>query len=112
MQKSVVIKQTWAIILMTPHYLLEASGAPAFTLQQGGWITVHKRRFFLKERLSVVYITLENSASVHRNWTLICFATSWGSGLDRCPREMGTPQFGDPGPHIPSARAHKNGRLE
>ena len=20
----------------------------------------------------------------------------------RCPREMGTPQFGDPGPHIPS----------
>jgi len=26
MQKAVVIKQTWAIILMTPHYLLEASG--------------------------------------------------------------------------------------
>ena len=22
--------------------------------------------------------------------------------LDRCPREMGTPQFGDPSPHIPS----------
>ena len=22
--------------------------------------------------------------------------------LYRCPREMGTPQFGDPGPHIPS----------
>ena len=21
---------------------------------------------------------------------------------DRCPREMGTPQFGDPSPHIPS----------
>ena len=59
MQKAVVVKQTWAIILMTPQYvLLEASGAPAFTLQQGGWITVHKRRFFLKERLSAVYITL------------------------------------------------------
>ena len=44
MQKAVVVKQTWAIILMTPQYvLLEASGAPAFTLQQGGWITVHKR---------------------------------------------------------------------
>jgi len=40
MQKAVVIKQTWAIILMTPHYLLEASGVPAFTLQQGGWINV------------------------------------------------------------------------
>ena len=26
--------------------------------KQGGWITVHKRRFFLKERLSAVYITL------------------------------------------------------
>ena len=25
---------------------------------------------------------LLNSASVHRNWTLVCFATSWGSGLD------------------------------
>ena len=41
-----------------PHYLLEASDAPAFTLRQGDWITVHKRRFFLKERLSAVYITL------------------------------------------------------
>ena len=57
MQKAVVVKQTRAIILMTPHFLLEASGAPAFTLQQGGWITVHKRRFFLKERLSAVCIT-------------------------------------------------------
>ena len=37
---------------------LGASGAPAFTLQQGGWIRVHKRRFFLKERLGAVYITL------------------------------------------------------
>ena len=27
-----------------------------FTLQQGGWLTIHKRRFFLKERLSAVYI--------------------------------------------------------
>ena len=33
MQKAVVIKQTWAIILMTPHYLLKASGTPALTLQ-------------------------------------------------------------------------------
>ena len=33
MQKAVV---TWAIILMTPIHLLEASGVPAFTLQQGG----------------------------------------------------------------------------
>ena len=33
MQKAVVIKQTWAIILMTSHYLLEASGAPVLTLQ-------------------------------------------------------------------------------
>ena len=81
MQKSVVIKQTWAIILMTPHYLLEASGAPAFTLQQGGWITVHKRRFFLKERLSAVYITLENSARVHWNWTLICLRHPGGVDL-------------------------------
>ena len=40
MQKTVVIKQP---ILMTPRHLLEASGAPAFTLQQGGWIAVHKK---------------------------------------------------------------------
>ena len=33
MQKAVV---TWAIILMAPIHLLEASGVPAFTLQQGG----------------------------------------------------------------------------
>ena len=79
MQKAVVIKQTWAFILMTPHYLLEASGAPAFTLLQGGWITVHKRRFFLKERLSAVYITLSQCSP---NWTLVCFTTSRGSGLD------------------------------
>jgi len=45
---------------MTPLYLLEASGAAAFTLQQGGWITVHKRRFFLKEQLSAVYITIDS----------------------------------------------------
>ena len=31
-------KTTWAIILMTPIHLLEASGAPMFTLEQGGWI--------------------------------------------------------------------------
>jgi len=36
---------------MTPHHLLKASGALAFILQQGGWITVHKRQFFLKEQL-------------------------------------------------------------
>ena len=41
--KSCCHKTTWAIILMTPIHLLEASGAPAFTLQQGGWIT-HRRR--------------------------------------------------------------------
>ena len=35
---------------MTPIHLLEASGALAFTLQQGGWVTVHKRRLFLKEQ--------------------------------------------------------------
>ena len=29
MQKAVVIKQTWEIILMIPHHLLEASGVPA-----------------------------------------------------------------------------------
>ena len=38
--KSCCHKTTWAIILMTPIHLLEASGVPAFTLQQGGWITV------------------------------------------------------------------------
>ena len=44
--KSCVLKHS----LMTPHYLLEASGAPVFTLHQGGWITVHKvvlSQFFL-----------------------------------------------------------------
>ena len=39
---------------MTPSHF---AGAPAFTMHQGGWITVQKRRFFLKKRLSVVYIT-------------------------------------------------------
>ena len=38
-----------------------------------------------KERLSAVYITitLSNSASVHQNWTLACFKTSWGVDLTR-----------------------------
>ena len=53
-------KTTWAIILMTPIHLLEASGAPVFTLQQGGMITVHKGRFF---SLSVVYITYQVSST-------------------------------------------------
>ena len=39
-------------------HLLEASGTPAFTLQQAGLITVHKRQLFLKEGLSAVYATL------------------------------------------------------
>ena len=82
MQKAVVMKQpAWAIILMTPIHLLEASGAPAFTLQQGGRIAVHKRRFFLKEQLGAVYGVI--LACVHWNWTWVCFATSWGSGHDR-----------------------------
>jgi len=42
MQKAVVLKHS----LMTPHYLLEATGAPVFTLHQGGWITVLSQ-FFL-----------------------------------------------------------------
>ena len=29
---------------MTLIHLLEASDVPAFTLQQGGWITAHKRQ--------------------------------------------------------------------
>ena len=56
--KSVVIKQHGQLSLLTPIHLQEASGALAFTLYQGGWITVHKRRFFLKERRSAVYKTL------------------------------------------------------
>ena len=39
-----------------------------------------------------------------------CWLTAWYPGksddfvqcVARCPHEMGTPQFGDPGPHIPS----------
>ena len=61
MQKSVVIKQTWAIILMTPHYLLEATGTLSFTLQQGGWITVHKRAV-LSQR--VAKCSLHNSVKL------------------------------------------------
>ena len=58
-KKLLSYKQLGQLInLITAHHLLETSGAPAFTLQQGGWSTVHKRRFFLKERLSAVYITL------------------------------------------------------
>ena len=39
MQKAVIIKQPGQLCCrMTPIHLLEASGAPAFTLQQGGWI--------------------------------------------------------------------------
>ena len=45
---------------MTSKYLLEASGTsePVFILHQGGWVTVHKKWLFLKERLSAVYNTL------------------------------------------------------
>ena len=43
---------------MSPHHLLQASGVPAFTLQQGGWVTVHKRQFVLKNRyVRFIYIT-------------------------------------------------------
>ena len=79
--KSCCHKTTWALISMTPHHLLET---PAFTQQQGGWVTVHKRHFFLKEQRSAVYLLNSvNSASVHRNWTWVCFVTSWGHGLNR-----------------------------
>ena len=68
---------------MTPIHLLEASGAPAFTLQQGGWITVN-RRFFLKEQLGAC--GLHNSVklgpcSPELKFSLFC--NIWGSGLDR-----------------------------
>ena len=72
-------KTTWAIILMTSIHLLEASGAPAFTLQQGGWITVHKRQFFLKVQLGAVHITQLHLHSLELN--LVFFSTSWWSGL-------------------------------
>ena len=58
---------------MTPIHLLEASGATAFTLQQWGWITVHKRLFFLKERLGAVYITVKLGLwSPELNFSLFC----------------------------------------
>ena len=44
-------RQKTIIILMTPIHLLEASGVPAFALQQRGPIAVRKRRFFLKEHV-------------------------------------------------------------
>jgi len=57
--KKLLSQTTWAIILLTPHHLLGASGAAAFTcIAARKLLTVHKRRFFLKGRLSAVYITL------------------------------------------------------
>ena len=70
--KRVVIKQLGAVILLTPIHLQEASGAPALTLHQGGWITVHKRRFFLKERLSAVYIALRIVCTAHACNSIHC----------------------------------------
>ena len=55
------------IILMTPIHLLEASGAPAL---QEGWITVHKRQFFLKERLSACGLPFRIHTSSPRACTL------------------------------------------
>ena len=43
------------------------TGSLSFTLHRGGSITVHKRRISLHNSV--------NSAGVHRNWTLVCFAT-------------------------------------
>ena len=34
--------------------LVHVFSVPVLTLQQGGWITVHKRRFFLKEQLDPI----------------------------------------------------------
>ena len=31
---------------------------------------------------------------------MLCRALENSEHNDQCPREMGTPQFGDPGPHI------------
>ena len=60
---------------MTPIHLLETSGAPAFALQQGGWITVLKWGFLLKEQLGAVNITLcktRGLCSLELNFGLFC----------------------------------------
>ena len=58
--KSCCHKTTWAFILMTPIHLLEASGAPAFTLQQGGWVHFDctEEAVLSRRGQSAVYITL------------------------------------------------------
>jgi len=84
MQKAAVIKQTQAIILMTAHYLLEASGAPAFTLQQGCWITEHKRRFFIIQRAAKCglhnSVKLNQSSLVSSPDPTYKWVTGWGLG--------------------------------
>ena len=77
--KAVVIKTTWAIILMTPNYLLEASGGPVFAAR---WLDYCTQEAVLSQGAAKCSLhNYVNSASVNRNWTWVCFATSWGSGV-------------------------------
>ena len=71
MQKAVLIKQPGQSFWWL-HTLSRSLSAPALALQQGGWITVYKRQFFL---VSAIYITWPV-------FTWVCFVTTWGSGLD------------------------------
>jgi len=69
MQKAVVMNNH-GNSLMSPSYLLEATGMPALILYeghcyQGSWITVHKRQFFLKGCLFPWCNSLVTGYSVH-----------------------------------------------
>ena len=90
-QKAVVIKQIWAIILITPHYLLEASGAPAFTLQViqppccNIYIYIYIYIYCTQEAVlsqRAAKCGLHNSVKLSQCLPLVCFVTSWRSGLD------------------------------
>ena len=84
MQKAVVIKQTWAIILMAPHYQLEAFRCACVYIaaRRLGYCT-QLQEAVLSQRAAKC--GLHNSVKLSQcspNWTLVCFVTSWGSGLD------------------------------
>ena len=68
---------------MTSIHLLKASGVPAFTLQQGGWITVYKTAVLSQRaaRCGLHNSVKPSLCSLELNFSLFCDIL--GSGLDR-----------------------------
>ena len=89
--KTVVIKQTWAIILMTPHYLY---WKPQVRLHLKCSKDYHTKELVLSQR--VAKCSFQNSVKLSQcspELDFSCFVTSWESGLNAfceiCTEKLG-----------------------